>query len=189
NGHYRTYIDNVLYKISGENYLRVDLFLSILNNYFNTGKLNEAADFLQNNIQIVMPLHRKNMLALCNALIDFEKNDFSSSLKNAALIKSNTGLYKDVLKVLILKNYYELKMTDLAAETSMNYRKSLEKNDKLTSANREILQNFVRYFRFLLKFNPGSSDEIKSIKRELLSKNSAEQKWLLRKFEELEGIY
>ncbi|NOS84722.1 MAG: hypothetical protein HOP31_06245, partial [Ignavibacteria bacterium] len=43
NEHYRTYIDNVLYKISGENYLRVDLFLSILNNYFNTGKLNEAA--------------------------------------------------------------------------------------------------------------------------------------------------
>lgn len=189
NEHYRTYIDNVLYKITGENNLRVDLFLSILNNYSNTGKLNEAADFLRTNIQIVMPLHRKNMLALSNALIDFEKNDFASSLKNAAQIKSNTRLYKDALKVLILKNYYELKMTDVAAETSLNYRKSLEKNDKLTPASREMLQNFVNYYRYLLKLNPDRTDEIKSIKKELLNKSSIEQKWLLRKFEELEEIY
>lgn len=189
NEHYKTYIDNVLYRLADENYLRVDLFLSILQNFFNTGKLNEAAEFLNKNIQIIMPAHRKNMLALCNALIDFERNDYSSSLKNSALIKSNTQLYKETLKVLILKNYYELNMADLAAESSLNFRKSLENNDKLNPATKELYLNFIKYYRGILKLNNKNSEEIKRLKKELLGEKSAEQKWLIRKFEEKEDIY
>lgn len=189
NEHYKTYIDNVLYKITGENYLRIDLFLSILQNFFNTGKLNEAAEFLNKNIQIIMPAHRKNMLALCNALIDFERSDYSSSLKHAAQIKSNTQLYKEILKVLILKNYFELNMTDLAAESSLNFRKSLEKNEKLNQANKELYFNFIRFYRSILKLNSYNKEELHRLKKELVGEKSAEQKWLIRKIEEHEGIY
>jgi hypothetical protein len=109
NESYKLYIKYKLYKISGENYIRIDLFLNILSNYFTVGKITEAGRFLEDNIDSIQPGHKKNMLAISNALIQFEKRNFAESLKHASLIKSNTFLYRDKVKILSLKNNYELK--------------------------------------------------------------------------------
>lgn len=181
---YNVYIKNRLYKFSGENYLRIDLFLHILGNYFKTGMLNQAADFLKENIDVIQPIHRNNMLTLCNALIEFEKGNFDLSLRYASQLKQNTKLYRDTLKILILKNNFELGNFDLAYEITANFKRSIEKNKTIPLVIKEKTLIFLTYFYRLLKLqNNKSSDQsadllLNDVKTD---KNVQESKWLLKK--------
>ena len=187
---YNLYIKYRLYKISGENYIRSDLFLNILINYFDVGKISEAAGFLQDNIESIQPNHRKNMLAVANALIQFEKRNFGESLKHASLIKSNTFLYKDKVKLLILKNNYELKNYEIAKELSHNYRNFISENKNITDLQKERGMKFLHYYNILWRIFDGKGDKInlKELKVEI-SANSRfnESVWIQEKFKEISG--
>ena len=183
---YNVFIKNKLYKVSGENYLRIDLFLHILGNYFKMGRISEAAEFLNENIKVIQPIHRKNMLTLCNAMIEFEKGEFGRSLMNASQLKSNTKLYKDTLKILILKNNFELKNYETAFENAANYRKSLENNEAIPEKLKEKSLAFLAYFNRLIKLiNKGpSTKQVIELRNEVTSNaNLNESKWLLKKID------
>ncbi|MEO8511990.1 MAG: hypothetical protein ABI543_00390 [Ignavibacteria bacterium] len=185
---YNVYIKSKLYRLSGENYLRIDLFLHILGNYFNMGKIREAAEFLNENIQVIQPIHRKNMLSLCNAMIEFEKGEFTRSLVSASQLKSNTKLYKDSLKILILKNNFELKNYETALENIANYRKSMEKSESMHEQVKEKSMNFLLYLNRLVKLANKEPD--KKLALELrnevsTNKNIGESKWLIKKIDEI----
>lgn len=193
NENYNTFIKHKLYRFSGENYMRIDLFLHILTNYFDMGKIALAGDFLNDNIQIIQPVHRANMLTLCNALIEFEKGEFAVSLKHAVRLKQNTKLYKDALRILILKNNYELKNYEAVYELTANYRKSLEKNENIADIVKEKNLNFLNYLGRMLKLsnsevsgNGIAAEQAKELYKGINSaKNTVESKWLLKKLDEL----
>lgn len=185
---YNLYIKYKLYKLSGENYIRSDLFLNILSNYFDVGKISEAARFLEENIESIQPSHRKNMLAIANALMHFEKNNFGESLKHSSLIKSNTFLYKDKVKLLILKNNYELKNYEMGKELSLNYRKFLTDNENITELQKERGLKFLHYYNLLWKIYDGKGDKINLTElTEELNQNSYfnESVWIIEKFKEI----
>lgn len=191
NENYKIFIKHKLYRFSGENYMRIDLFLHILSNYFDMGMISLAGEFLQDNIQIIQPLHRTNMLTFCNALIEFEKGDFAGSLKHSIKLKQNTKLYKNALKVLILKNNYELKNYEAAYENAANFRKSLEKNDNIPPVVKEKNLNFINYLGRMLKLSNSVSnnvitiEQLRILRNEIAaSKNTADSKWLLKKLDE-----
>lgn len=188
NGNYRLFIKYKLYKISGENYIRSDLFLNILSNFFEVGKTGEAAGFLKENIESIQPSHRKNMLSVANALVMFGNGNFGESLKNASLIKTNTFLYKDKAKLLILKNHYELKNYDIARGLALSYRSFLSDNSHLSEVYRQKGLRFLHYYDILWKIYDGKSDKInlKSAVKEITDDNRLlESKWILEKFREL----
>jgi hypothetical protein len=187
---YNLYIKYKLYKISDENYIRIDIFINILSNYFSVGKITEAAAFLENNIESIQPGHRKNMLALSNALIQFEKRNFGESLRNVSLIKSNTFLYKNSVKVLGLKNNFELKNYEIARQLSHNYRNYLIENKNINPAHREKDLMFLRYYSTLWKIYDGKSvrSTISELKKEVLENDRfPESDWILAKINELEA--
>ena len=177
-----------LFKISGENYIRVDVFINILTNFFDVGKTGEVALFLEENIESIQPSHRKNMLAVANALIQFEKGNFSESLKNVTLIKTNTFLYKNYVKVLSLKNNYELKNYDIAMELSVNYRNFLNENKHVTEVGRIHGQKFLNYYNTLWKALEGKSGKLnlKALKEEIeMNQGFTESAWILEKVNEI----
>ena len=185
---YKLYIKYKLYKISGENYIRIDLFLNILSNYFTVGKITEAGRFLEDNIDSIQPGHKKNMLAISNALIQFEKRNFGESLKHASLIKSNTFLYKDKVRILSLKNNYELRNYEIAKELSNNYRNHLCENKNITDIQKERGLKFLRYYKILWNIYDDKplKATINELKKEIMDKPSfPESDWILSKIEEL----
>jgi hypothetical protein len=175
--------------VSEENYIRIDVFLNILSCFFTVGKSAEAAVFLEDNIESIPPGHRKNILATSNALIQFEKGNFAESLKNISLIKSNTFLYKNSVKVLGLKNNYELRNYDIARELSNSYRYYLTENKNITEQHRKRNLEFLHYYNILWKIYDGKSVKIAfgELKKEVLKNTQlAESEWLLAKINELE---
>lgn len=184
--HYGLYIKNKLYNISGKNYIRNDILLNIFSNYFAVGKISEMKEFLEDNIQIIQPSHRKNMTALLNALINFENKNFGESLMNLALMKSNTLLYKDTMKILAMKNHYELRNYEIARELANSYAGYLKKKENMTEFRKSKRTRFLQYYNTLWKFYDGKKVSLKEIQDEI-SRNDTflESRWIVSKIDEL----
>lgn len=188
NENYRLFMKYKLYKISGENYIRSDLFLNILSNFFDVGKTGEVVNFLKENIENIQPSHRKNMLSVSNALIMFENGNYGESLKNASLIKTNTFLYKDKAKLIILKNHYELKNFDAARGLALGYKSFLGDNSNLSELYRQKGLRFLYYYDLLWKVFDGKADKtvLAAAVKEITGDNPMlESKWILEKIREL----
>lgn len=188
NDNYDLYIKYRLYRISGENYFRSDIFLNILSNYFELGKINEASEFLERNIDIIQPSHRKNIRALCGSLIEFEKGNFGSSLRQSSLIKTNTYLYKYQIKFLNLKNHYELKNYEIAKEAVNSFKKYVGSDDNLSDLHRKKYYEFITYYNLLWKFHedvPAKQKIIETLNSIKECMPLPEGDWLINKFSEL----
>jgi len=187
NDNYNLYIKYRLYRLSGENYFRTDLFLNIMSNYFDIGKIKESEDFLLRNIEVIQPSHRNNMRTFCTALIEFEKGNYGASLGESSKVKSDTLMYRYHIKFLNTKNHYELRNFDIAKEALNSFRKSINKDDSLTDMRRSHIIDYLNYYNTLWKFheNPPNQDTVESTIR-TLKKNSPvpEGNWLLKKFAE-----
>lgn len=188
NDNYGIYIKYGLYKISGENYFRSDLFQNIVNSYIETGKLSEAEEFVKRNLSIIQPEHRKNTKSLFNALLEFEKGNFGESMKETSLIKTNTFLYKYKIKYLNLKNHYELNNYETAKESVNSFRKFLNTDKNLSADQKEKIQSFLNYYSSLWKCREDKcnseiiKEQVMKINRE---KTIPETEWLVKKFKEL----
>lgn len=187
NDNYSLYIKYKLYRLSGENFFRTDLFLNIISNYFDIGKIAESSEFLERNIEIIQPSHRKNIRHLCVALIEFEKGNFGESLKESSRIKSNIHMYRYHIKYLNMKNHYELKNYDIAKESLNSFRKYANRDGNLTDMIRSKTIEYLKYYNILWKFheNPPNPERVDDTIR-TLKKNSPipESEWLLNKFAE-----
>lgn len=185
--YYNIYIKYKLYNISGKNYVRNDVLLNIFNNYFTVGRTSEIKKFVEDNIEHILPGHRKNMLSLASALSNFECGKFSESLRDISMIKSNTQLYRDIIKILSLKNHFELKNYDIAKELTNSYKDYLAVKKDLTETRRENRLKFLYYYNILWKFydNKRTKESLAGVKREILSGSSfTESQWVLSKIDE-----
>jgi hypothetical protein len=188
NDNYRLYIKYRLYKLSDENYFRSDIFLNIISNYFEVGRIPEASEFLDNNIEIIQPSHRKNIKALCSSLIEFEKGNFGLSLRQSSLIKTNTFLYKYKIKYLSLKNHYELKNYEIAKEALNSFKKYVNADENLSDIHRIDTNDFLNYYNLLWKYyENGASKQTIDDTILAIRENSplTEAEWLINKFSEL----
>lgn len=153
NDNYSIYIKYRLYRLSGENYFRSDIFLNIISNYFELGKISEAEEFLGRNIDVIQPSHRKNIKALCSSMIEFEKGNFGLSLRESSRMKTNTYMFKYRIKYLTLKNHYELKNYDIAKEALNSFRKYVNNDENLTDILRSKTNDFLNYYNLLWKYH------------------------------------
>jgi len=188
NDNYSMYIKHRLYRLSGENYFRSDLFLNIISNYFEIGKINEAEEFLSRNIDVIQPSHRKNIKALCSSLIEFEKGNFGLSLRESSKIKTNTYMYKYHIKYLNLKNHYELRNYDIGKEASNSFRKYVNNDEHMTDILRTKTNDFLEYYNTLWKYHEDrpKTDVIEETISSLKENSPIpEAMWLIKKLEEL----
>ena len=181
------YIKYGLYKISGENYFRSDLFLNIITNYFETGKTHEAEEFVKNNIGIIHPAHRKNIRSLFYALIEFENGNFGESLRQTSLIKTDTFLYKYKIKFLNLKNHYELNNFEIAKEAVNSFRKFINTDKNISDEQRRNIILFFKFYNSLWNCREKNNKKaVTEIIREISPVNSLpEANWLILKFKRM----
>lgn len=181
---YEIFIRNRLYKIEDESYIRSDMFLNIISNYTSIGKTEEAERFLHENIELIQPAHRKNVKSVSAAQINFVKGNYGDSLKNTSLVKSNTFLFKDTVRLLSMKNHFELGNYEMSFDPAKSYREYISGNINITESQRAKRLKFLHYYNILWKLFDNSSDK-KYIKEQLqkinVESSFTESEWIAEK--------
>ncbi|MGI0017013.1 MAG: hypothetical protein ACREBU_26620, partial [Nitrososphaera sp.] len=147
---YTFYLHHKLY-ILRDIYFSSVLFLSMFDNYLSVRGINEVSKFLDENLNSINPAHRKNMASLCNAIIEYEKGNYSRALVQASTIKTNTILFKSRLRPLLLKIKYEFDDFDDAKDAASNYSKYIMNNKTISDTAREKAMDFIGNYNELLK--------------------------------------
>lgn len=149
-----------------------------------TGWLEEFIKKFTNRIE---PDKRQYVLAYCNAVIEFKKRNFQSSIEK--LGKSGpikNVYYKAAIKQLTLMNYYELKWFFPAAELLDAYRHFVKTDKLLPETYIQRCNSFINYFNRLLKINDNPQQNVFEISELIDELKSTSQTWLLKKALELD---
>lgn len=185
---YKLHLKYKLYKINKENYIRSDFFFNIITYFYENGKVTELKEFIDTNINSIQPGHRKNIIMISSALIEFESGNFEQSLRQASMMKSNVLFFKQKLKVLILKNHFELGNIETAIEAANNMRHFLDNAKEISPLLKEGGYKFLHYYNLLLRKLDGKNIDTDEVKKELLAGwQFPESKWVIKKLDGFAG--
>lgn len=172
--------------------------LSFCRNYINLCKQIGEFDHLlsfKKKYSNYFPLeYREDLINLCESILMFEKKLFEKSSNYASKINIDRDVFKIDVKILKLKNYYELGYFDSLYSELDNLKHFLSGSDKLKS---DILKKGMKFIKILslivkLKLKPDSSDlksDLLELKRQLEKETKiSERKWLIDKIYELGNI-
>ncbi len=184
---YQLHIKYNLIRINNEKYIRSDVFLNMLTYYYENGKISELSSFIESNIENIQPGHRKNTFALSKALIEFEKGNFELSLRQSSMIKSTTFVFKHKLKILILKNHFELKNFETAGELAGSFYKSIAVDKNFAEPQKQRSYRFLHYYNLLLKASLDKEGKNKLRESMAISNNEQFQEsvWIMKKIKQL----
>jgi hypothetical protein len=184
---YQLHIKYNLIRINNEKYIRSDVFLNMLTYFYENSKLSELSSFIDSNIENIQPGHRKNTIALSKALIEFEKGNFELSLRQSSMIKSTTFAFKHKLKILILKNHYELKNYETAGELANSFNKSIAVDKNFAEPQKQRSYRFLHYYNLLLKASLDKKGKNKLRESMAISNNEQFQEsvWIMKKIKQL----
>lgn len=185
--------------------LREDLFLNyspfmsifFCRNYVNACRRvdepNSIQQFIDSYSQYFIPENRDNIINYSKAIIMFIKNEFGKTLEYSSLINLDLPQFKNDIKVLKIKCYYEMGYADslINEMDSLNhFYRNLKKDSHklqnigyLISVGSNFLKHFNSFLRLTDKFSADQKNIlIKEIENETLLN---EKKWLLEKVNEL----
>lgn len=167
-----------------------------IKSYINTGRINnvvfiylrkrefkKAELFLKKYSEFLLENQRESCFHFNISRIYFENNRFKDSLKE--LLKVDFGhdsWYSVNSKLLLLKNYFELKETDAFASLCISFKEYVKKNKVISDSHKISLSNFIKIIRKIYDANP---NKLKKLRKDLEeSKQIAEKAWLLGKIDD-----
>lgn len=177
-----------------KHFINIYLFLGICRNALFIGETEWTGKLLQSKIERIAPEYRDYTKHYITAEILYIQGKYDAALDNLAKINIELPYFKQLIRNLTLKIYYEMKYFEEAkslAETSDKYlTKGLELNDDV----RADLKLFLKYYLKILKIkelksadDPVSQAELHAIKNDFNSLRYFREKlWLSQKFAQLE---
>lgn len=161
--------------------------------YINAGRINNVVfiylrkkDFLRAESFVNLYSNKlpKETQASCKhfnlARIHFETHNYKLSLRELLMVDfSHDHGYSLNSKLLLLKNYFELKETDAFESLCASFKGFVRKNKVISDNNKLLLLNFIKMAKRLYG---ASADKRKKLSKELhVATNIAEKAWLLEK--------
>jgi hypothetical protein len=180
-------IEDKAYKLDREKYMHPDFFRNIIINALYVKAFDEATGFVDKYISELEPKFRANMRYYSKALIAFAKSEFEYALVNISKVKYDLVDFKIDVKILSMKIFYELRMTEQAYSIVDTFRHYLRSSKDLTPELRATYMNFIGHFLKLFHACLSkNNDEALIAKKEAMQEPLLAQKpWLLAKFSEL----
>jgi len=145
-----------------------------------------AYDFIGKYRDRLNEEHRKDIVNLSYAIIEFESKNYLASLDYLTKITIHHPLLRFRIRNYTLQNYYELNYFEQAFLMVDAYRHLLEK-DKIIEVNRkERYIIFLFFFQKLLEVKSGSlKTELDLLKKDIEAKSVGMKQWLLEKADEI----
>jgi predicted nucleic-acid-binding protein len=185
------------YRLFLTDFLTVDpsakLQLSFCRNYINLSRqsgMTEQIRELHKKYSDYLPEeHKEDLIALCEAVYFFEKKKFSRSLQFVSAINLDKEVFKLDIKILKIKNFYELGYFDSVNSELDNLNHLLNSSEKLNQGMLNKSKNYSKSVRQLTKIKTGSAlnkvDHSQFMKKLENEKIISEKNWLINKLSEL----
>lgn len=176
-------LEDKAYKKSDEEYMPPVFYRNVILNSIHFKEYNYADDFVKKYTNDLDPKFRENIKYFTRAWISFARKDLETALENISLVKYDLVNFKIDVKVLSLKIFYELDMTEQAYSMVDTFRHYLNSYKELTADLKTTYSNFIKYYLKTLKIreNKKFSDAF-LIKKELQNEKLISQgNWLIEK--------
>jgi hypothetical protein len=159
----------------------------------HAGDINWTETYIKEYIEKINPDFKENMLAYSNAYIAHYRREYLESLDYIARFKFENEIFTYDMKLMQLKNYYELMKQSESYLENINYSIDafshyLKDNKKVSEFYRNAGKNFLTGFKLLVKCSlTDTSDEDKLNNTYALKKymESTNNLWLISKIKEL----
>ena len=180
-------IEDGAYKLTKEAYMQPGFYRNVILNAIFFKDYEKAYEFTDKFSDELKPAYRKNMKFYSRALISFGKGDFEDALVNISKVKYDLVNFKVDVKLLSLKIFYELRMTEQAFSMTDTFRHYLKSNNEIPAELKESYSNFIKsYIRILNIREKKDKEEAMYMKKETEDeKLMAQRSWLIDKLEAL----
>ncbi|MBK8983699.1 MAG: hypothetical protein IPM38_15620 [Ignavibacteria bacterium] len=167
------------------------LQISFCRNYINIcrqiGEFERIKAFLKKYSAYFPADYKEDLISLCESVYHFEKRNFTGSVNHASKVSFNRDIFKFDIKILKIKNFYELGYFE-SAYTELDTLKHLFSSTENIKPGALLKgKNFVKYFSSVLNIKMGNKKAESHLMKKLLSKekNILEKNWLILKVKEL----
>jgi len=178
-------IDDDAYKMYNESYMQPDFYRNFIINAIYLKEFEIAVKFTEKYTEELKPVFRKDMKFYSRAMISFGKAHYEEALVNISKVKYALVNFKVDVKILSLKIYYELKLTEQAYSMADTFKHNLKSNNEIPEELNLSYFNFIKYYIKLLNLTEKENkDEALYMKSEIeKEKIIAQKNWLIEKFE------
>jgi len=185
---YKQSVENRSYESIG--FISSTLFMSIVVIAFEAGEFKWADKFTKEYINDVKEDSRSNTLHFCTALKRYWNNKYEEALKELSKVTSEEFSFKQNIRSLILKIYYDLNEVEPFYSHIDSYKHFINKNKIVHNNIREPINNYILFSKriFDLKNFPKNNTgfELKKLKGEIMNTSLLINKtWLLKKTDEV----
>jgi hypothetical protein len=161
---------------------------------FEAGESEWVNHFIDRYICEVNEESQKNTFLFCNALKYYRSNDYQNSLTEMSKVTAEEFSFKQNIRSLTLKIYYDLNETEPFYSHIDSYRHFIQNNKLVHNNVREPINNYILYAKKIFdmknSLNQDSEFEMQKIRNEILNTKAIINKlWLLRKIDELKKRY
>jgi tetratricopeptide (TPR) repeat protein len=188
---YNLIVENGYYKVSFNDFFSVQLFRNIVLLGLRLKKYKWVEVFLEKYRSRLHPKQRKNMYNYCYAKLYFERGMYRKALIYFNKIELTSSDFKNDIKSMMLKTYYELNLIENVLTLIDSYKHFLKTNKTLSPERKSAFRSFINITHKLLdaKMN-GKKSMITYIENRLKAKENVESRvWLLEKVAELKHGY
>lgn len=153
---------------------------NVVSIYLRKKQYDKATNFVQKYIAQLPNENQDSCLHFNLARIHFEKLNYKQSLRELLRVDfSQDHGYSLNSKLLLLKNYYELRESDAFDSLCSSFKEFVRKNKIISDTNKLFLINFIKMTKRLYE---ASDNKRKKMVKELESATQiAEKAWLLEK--------
>lgn len=169
------------------------LQISFCRNYINLcrqkARYNRIREFHKKYLPHFPKGYEDDLLNLCESVYLFEKKNFSRSLIHASKVSVDRDIFKNDVKILKIKNFYELGYFESAFTELDNLKHLISASEKLNQTTVTKGKNFLKILLKLLKSRQGEKGtDIIQITNQIEKENIIyEKSWLLFKAKEIAG--
>lgn len=131
--------------------------------------------------------YKQDLKNYCDSVYFFEIKLFERSLAAASKVNIEKELFKKDIKILKIKNYYELDYTDSVFSEIDNIKHFLTDSETINAEALQKSRNFIKFVSALMRGKEKrSKTDLYILKKELCKEIKTDEKnWLLEKTEEL----
>lgn len=161
------------YKISDTDFMHPVFYRNAVLTADYLNECDWAYEFIDKYSDELMPDTRDNLRLYYKALIDCRGGKHEESLANISKIKYDFISFKTDVKVLMLRNFYELNLFDQADSTIDTFRHYIKVSDHLDDEYKKAFGNYLIYYQKLqkLKLNDRLSAKDRSVEAGSLIKD------------------